>query len=53
MSSKGEKATFYIATPFGGAGVIPPKLVIGLCVRHVGVYRGCGCLFLQGRRVKD
>jgi hypothetical protein len=28
-SRKGEKATFYIATPCGGAGDIPPKLVVG------------------------
>ena len=28
-SRSGEKATFYIATPCGGAGVIPQKLVLG------------------------
>ena len=30
-SRSGEKATFYIATPCGGAGVIPQKLVLGKC----------------------
>ena len=29
-SRDGEKATFYIATPCGGADTIPQKLVIGM-----------------------